>query len=266
MPDLSETREPLPGWLAVCSLGGLVATEATFLDYGRKLFANEGASAHSAWLALGVGTTTALGVMLELQSRSNTGDTAAVAMVQRARLHAVVAGLFAGLAGWAQGGPGWGIAGAGFGTAFGVISSVPQAGPLDRLGRGRLAVLGAVFAGAAMLQVGRLTAAGQRLYSLTSLADWTAGFAAIISLVATGLAVGISVKLVLDGTRPVANRPDRTSDFRMIGAVMAATSAASSLAGRLFGAPADYAGAGLALGAAMLGWALLSRLGPADDE
>lgn len=265
VPDPSEIREPLPGWLVLCSVGGLVATEATFLDFGRIVFAAEGASAHTMWLALGVGTWVALGVMLELQSRSNTGDPRYVALVQRARLHAFVGGLVAGGAGFAQGGWGWGIAGLGFGIAFGVVSSGPPSGPLDLLGRGRLALLGSCFATAAVLQLGRLTAAGQGLHRLVTVADWTAGIGAMVGLVATGLACGIGAKLVLDATRPVANRPDRTGAVRVIGAVVAASSAASYLAGKLFGAPAEFAGSGLALGGTMLGWALLARVGPLDE-
>lgn len=266
MPDPSETREPLPGWLVVCSVGGLVATEATFVDYGRTMFAAEGASAHSVWLALGVSVSVALGVMLELQSRANTGDPRHVTLVQRARLHALVGGSLAAAAGFVQAGWGWGIAAFGFGTAFGVISSGPPSGPLDLLGRGRLTVLGACVATGAVLQLGRLTAAGQQLHRLVSVADWTAGTSAIISLVPTGLACAIGARLVLDATRPSAVRPDRTGAFRVIGAVVAATSAAAFLAGKLFHAPAEYAGTGLALGAAMLGWALMSRLGPSDEE
>lgn len=263
-PNPDSKREPLPGYLVFCVVVGLAATEWSFGSFGQTFFVESGPSAHAVWLALGSAAGVALGLMLELQSRANEGDSAAIAAVRRARLHAVI-GLTGGavvgeLAGDAHS---W-AAGAVFGASFGTAASVAPDSPVDWLTRGRVAIIGLLLLYTNLQLLPGFIGTAQRLSDAGAALEWVERGGALAGVAAV---VGASIRSlrILADTRTGGDLRLRVHAGWIAGlAALLAAVCVASAAVRMFGGEGSaWARAGLFVALAWLAWAGLVRVGPA---
>ncbi|GDX80301.1 hypothetical protein LBMAG42_21120 [Deltaproteobacteria bacterium] len=259
-PNPDSKREPLPGYLVFCAVVGLAATEWSFGSFGQTFFVESGPGAHAVWLSLGSAVSLAMGLMLELQSRANEGDEAAIAGVRRARLHAVI-----GLAGGALVGElaghthSW-AAGAAFGASFGTVASIAPDAPIDWLTRGRFALVGLLLLYTNLHLLPGFIGTAQRLSGAASALDWVERGGALVGVVAVFGAALRSLRMLDDARGGGTLRLRLHAQWIASLAALLAAVCVASAASRFFGGEGSaWARPGLFVALAWLAWAGLVR-------
>lgn len=260
-PNPDPKREPLPGYLVVCVVAGLAATEWSFGSFGQTLFVESGPGAHAVWLALGSAASLATGLMLELQSRANEGDEGDIAKVRRARLHALIGLVGGALVGELAGHSHSWAAGAVFGASFGTVASVAPHARVDWLTRGRVGVVALVLMYTNLHLLPGFIGTAQRLAGATDALDWVERGVALVGVV-------VVVGTALRSLRMLADTRSG-SDLRLehharwiagLGTGLAAVCVASAAARLLGGEGSTWARPGLFVALVWLAWAgLLKR-------
>lgn len=236
-PPSQNRPEPLPGWLTLCTVGGLLSAELVYSGIGQSWITDIGATAHASWLLSALAVSVALGVMLELQVRSVEGSDSAVDAVQRARLHCVIGMLVGSILGGAAAGGRGALNGLALGGAMGTLASVPPLGPRDHLGRARAALVGVVCGGFGALSAIQLYPATRTAVAETAPSEWlfVLGLASLTPLPYFGLRmVQTAFRDQADG---LANHAKPVGDIALLAAVCFA--AAVLLAPAMNGTPAS---------------------------
>lgn len=261
-PNPDPKREPLPGYLVVCAVVGLAATEWSFGSFGQTFFVESGTGSHTVWLALGSAASLALGVMLEMQSRANDGDEAAIGTVRRARLHAGI-GLAAGaLVGELLGHDHSWAAGAVFGASFATLSSVAPGAAVDWLTRGRFAVVGLILLYTNLSLLPGLVGTAQRLSGAASAFEWFERGGALIGVCAVVGAALRSGRILVDARRGGDLDLERHARWIAALAALLGAACATSAVAREYGSGGSaWANTGLIVALLWLAWAGMTRVG-----